>query len=182
MQRLLQRVRSGPNSSPVAVSGNNLKSSLPSISKRVTELPELSAEIALPIPSPSGQELSPASTPLSRPFSSLPPRAANRAPEAKADLDALRELANSNARRAIKRSDKRRNNNDFLVNVVVCVFSLACGLALLVMNGFRINVTFLGMTTAFLVSILWGVDSVRTYLTMLREQKDGIPNRDEARE
>jgi hypothetical protein len=81
MQRLLQRVRSGPNSSPVAVSGNNLKSSLPSISKRVTELPELSAEIALPIPSPSGQEFSPASTPLSRPFSSLPPRAANRAPE-----------------------------------------------------------------------------------------------------
>ena len=182
MQRLLQRVRSGPNSSPMAVSGNNRKSSLPSISKRVTELPELSAEVPLPSPSPSGQEFSPASTPLSRPFSSLPPRAANRAPEAKADLDALRELANSNARRAIKRSDKRRNNNDFLVNVVVCVFSLACGLALLVMNGFRINVTFLGMTTAFLVSILWGVDSVRTYLTMLREQKDGILNRDEARE
>jgi len=182
MQRLLQRVRSGPNSSPVAASENNRKSSLPSIPKRVTELPELSAEVPLPSPSPSGQEFSPASTPLSRPFSSLPPRAANRAPEAKADLDALRELANSNARRAIKRSDKRRNNNDFLVNVVVCVFSLACGLALLVMNGFRINVTFLGMTIAFLVSILWGVDSVRTYLTMLREQKDGIPNRDEARE
>ncbi len=182
MQRLLQRVRSGPNSSPVSVPVNNRKSSLPSIPKRVTELPELSAADSPSSNSHSSQELSPASTPLSRPFTSLPPRAANRAPEAKADLDALRELANSNARRAIKRSDKRRNNTDLLVNVAVCAFSLACGLALLVMNGFRINVTFLGMTSAFLVSILWGVDSVRTYLTMCREQKDGIADGDGASE
>jgi len=148
---------------------------LPSIPKRVTELPQQSDDNSLSGISPSGLEVTPASAPLSRPFTSLPPRAANRAPEAKADLDALRELANSNARRAIKRSDKRRNSTDLLVNVAVCAFSLACGLALLVMNGFRINVTFVGMTSAFIVSILWGFDSVRTYLMILREQRDGIP-------
>lgn len=175
MQRLLQRVRSGPNSSPVSIAANNRKSSLPSIPKRVTELPKQSDDNSLSGISPSGLEVTPASAPLSRPFTSLPPRAANRAPEAKADLDALRELANSNARRAIKRSDKRRNSTDLLVNVAVCAFSLACGLALLVMNGFRINVTFVGMTSAFIVSILWGFDSVRTYLMILREQRDGIP-------
>lgn len=174
MQRLLQRVRSGPNSVPASVASINRKSSLPSIPKRATELPDVSVDSPISNLSQSIPEVSPASTPLSRPFTSLPPRAANRAPEAKADLDALRELANSNARRAIKRSDKRRNSTDLLVNVAVCAFSLACGLALLVMNGFRINVTFLGMTSAFLVSILWGVDSVRTYLTMLREQREGV--------
>ncbi|MBM3964144.1 MAG: hypothetical protein FJ308_03620 [Planctomycetes bacterium] len=175
MQRLLQRVRSGPNSAPASDAAINRKSSLPSIPKRVTELPDRSVDFSISALSPSISEVSSASTPLSRPFTSLPLRAASRAPEAKADLDALRELANSNARRAIKRSDKRRNSTDLLVNVAVCAFSLACGLALLVMNGFRINVTFLGMTSAFLVSILWGVDSVRSYLVMLREQRNGIP-------
>jgi len=181
MQRLLLRVRSGTNSTPLPLPANNRKSSLPSIPKRVTEAPNPSDEVSH---SEASSELGafPASTPLSRPFTSLPTRAANRAPEAKADLDALRELANSNARRAINRSDKRRNSTDLLVNVAVSAFSLACALALVAMNGFRINATFLGMTCAFLVSILWGGDSVRTYLTILRQQKEGIYPGDESSE
>jgi hypothetical protein len=81
------------------------------------------------------------------------------APEAKSDLEALRELANLNARRAINRSDVRRNSSALLFKVSVALLGMACSASLLYLNGLRLNAPFLGMLCALVVAVLWGIDS-----------------------
>jgi hypothetical protein len=60
-------------------------------------------------------------------------------PEKKNELDALRELANSNARRAITKSDSKRMNTAILLKIAITAFALAAALTLFFFNGLQIN-------------------------------------------
>lgn len=106
-----------------------------------------------------------------------------QAPEHRDALDALRELANSSARRALFRSDNRRINSAFLLKLGVTgvlklgvtgvsVFSAG---AILLLNGLVLNMSFVGMIAAVVVAFLWGYDCL-THLKQM--QNDGQHIRD----
>ena len=81
-----------------------------------------------------------------------------QAPEKRNDLSALRELANTNARRAINRSDIQRINAAFIVKLGITCLAVASAVALYLFNGFELNPIFSGMVSAIVVAILWGYD------------------------
>jgi hypothetical protein len=80
------------------------------------------------------------------------------APEKKNDLDALRELANINARRAISHSDKKRNNSAILFKISIVSLAIASAAIIYALNGIRYNPHFAGMIAALVVAGLWGFD------------------------
>ena len=86
-----------------------------------------------------------------------------QAPEQRTDLDALRELANTNARRAITRSDIRRTNSAFYLKLCVTAVAVFSAVALFLFNGLTLNAPFVGMIAAIIVAILWGYDCVNHF-------------------
>ena len=84
-------------------------------------------------------------------------------PERRNELDALRELANTNARRAISRSDIRRTNSAFFVKLGVTGLAVTSAVALFLFNGFSLNAPFVGMVSAIVVAGLWGYDCVNHF-------------------
>ena len=84
-------------------------------------------------------------------------------PEKKNELDALRELANSNARRAITKSDSRKMNSAILLKIAITAFALASALTLFIINRIQWNPPFVGMIAALIVAILWGVDCLKHF-------------------
>ena len=86
-----------------------------------------------------------------------------QAPEQRNDLDALRELANTNARRAITRSDIRRTNSAFYLKLCVTAVAVFSAVALFLFNGLTLNAPFVGMIAAIIVAILWGHDCVNHF-------------------
>ena len=84
-------------------------------------------------------------------------------PEKKNELDALRELANSNARRAITKSDSRKMNSAILLKIAITAFALASALTLFMINRIQWNPPFVGMIAALIVAILWGVDCLKHF-------------------
>ena len=86
-----------------------------------------------------------------------------QAPEHRIDLDALRELANTNARRAISRSDIRRTNSAFFVKMGVTGLAVTSAVALFLFNGFSLNAPFAGMVSAIVVAGLWGHDCINHF-------------------
>jgi len=81
-----------------------------------------------------------------------------QAPEKRNDLHALRELANTNARRAINRSDIQRINAAFIVKLGITCLAVTSAVALFLLNGFHLNPIFFGMVSAIVVAGLWGYD------------------------
>jgi hypothetical protein len=90
----------------------------------------------------------------------------------KRDLEAFREIANSNARRAISRSEMRRRSTDLLVTFIVVMISLTCGIALLFFNGFKLNAPFFAMIASIFVAFLWGFDAVHKIRIFVRDQEE----------
>jgi len=86
-----------------------------------------------------------------------------QAPEKRNDLSALRELANTNARRAINRSDIQRINAAFIVKLGITCLAVASAVALFLFNGFQLNPIFFGMVSAIVVAGLWGYDCVNHF-------------------
>lgn len=86
-----------------------------------------------------------------------------QAPEKKNELDALRELANNNARRAINKSDSKKMSAAILLKIAITAFATGAGLTLFVINGTRVNPPFAGMIAAFVVAALWGVDCLKHF-------------------
>jgi hypothetical protein len=84
-------------------------------------------------------------------------------PERRNELDALRELANTNARRAISRSDIRRTNSAFIAKLGVTGLAVTSAVALFLFNGFSLNAPFVGMVSAIIVAGLWGYDCVNHF-------------------
>jgi hypothetical protein len=157
MQRLLNRVRGETENKPVAtqakipatVAPKPLQSTPTKPRSRVAAAMGLEMEESLPtLDERLDEEL-------------FVPR--QQAPEQRNDLAALRELANTNARRAITRSDIRRTNSAFFVKLGVTALSVFSAVALFLFNGFELNAPFVGMVSAIVVAFLWGFDCVNHF-------------------
>ena len=162
MQRLLSRVRGGSEGEE-ATGPATLKSSAQTAvtSSRSNTRPRVEAfnspalndsESQLEAPKLDGELFAPR----------------QQAPEQRNDLAALRELANTNARRAINRSDIRRTNSAFFVKLGVTALAASSAVALFLFNGFTLNAPFVGMVAAIIVSLLWGYDCINHFNRMKR--------------
>ncbi len=164
MQRLLQRVRTGSDVEPSALSspkaGTKEAITNSKGKSRVAASLGLDVEKGSPQPEMMG--------PLTQ--ESFVPR--QQAPELRNDLTALRELANSNARRAISKSDTRRSSSAFYFKLAVTAVSASSAVALLMLNGFNINMPFAGMVAAVIVSFLWGFDCLNHFTRLKSEDKN----------
>lgn len=163
MQRLLHRVRTGSDSAPAPSSSSSAPASVStpvgSGKSRVAASLGLDVEKANPQPetlAPLTQE-------------SFVPR--QQAPEQRNDLAALRELANSNARRAISRSDSQRTSAAFFFKLAVTGVAVTSAVALLMLNGLQLNMPFAGMIAAIIVAFLWGFDCLNHFKRRQSEAK-----------
>ncbi len=158
MQRLLHRVRGGEGEQGSApVTATKTPATMPTSSVSPTKhRSRVAASMGLEI-NDSEFEL-----PEERPREELfVPR--QQAPEQRNDLDALRELANTNARRAITRSDIRRTNSAFYLKLCVTAVAVSSAVALFLFNGLTLNAPFIGMLAAIIVAFLWGYDCVNHF-------------------
>ena len=159
MQRLLHRVRGSGDSEMApepSLDLNSFPSATSIASSPDTPLARMAASLGLDsndvVPLPAVQKLSEAL---------FVPR--QQFPEQKNDLAALRELANTNARRAINRSDIRRTNAAFYVKLGITSLAVSSAAALFMLNGFALNAPFAGMISSIVVSILWGYDCLNHF-------------------
>ncbi len=105
------------------------------------------------------------------------------APEKNRDLNALRELANTSARSAIQVSARRRQGSAILIKSTIALVGLIAGIALVSINGARINIAFIATVASFLVAIIWGYDagtSIRPLLQANRQQSNQKRESDKA--
>jgi hypothetical protein len=161
MQRLLHRVRG--TDIPPAADANlpPMRTSSGTVATRV--VPSMGLDSSDVVPAPVSAE------PLTS--ESFVPR--QQAPEHRDELDALRELANSNARRALSRSDHRRMNSAFFLKLGVTGVAVSSAVALLLLNGLVLNMAFVGMIAAVVVGILWGYDCL-THFNKLQNDSQQI--------
>ena len=162
MQRLLHRVRGGAGDGTSPSS----QSALPPIPSKATaqasvgalthSRSRVAASLGLDLNDP---ETMPKVEKLSEEL--FVPR--QQAPEHRNDLDALREIANTNARRAISRSDIRRTNSALFVKMGVTGLAVTSAVALFLFNGFSLNAPFAGMVSAIVVAGLWGHDCINHF-------------------
>jgi len=156
MQKLLQRVKVGqePSSAPVPMPQADAKMAPRSRSEFLNRSNREAHTIAAP------DEAIPQKTSMMTADEFIPRQ---QIPEKKNELDALRELANSNARRAITKSDSRKMNSAILLKIAITAFALAAALTLFAVNGVQINPPFAGMIAALIVAILWGIDCLKHF-------------------
>jgi hypothetical protein len=76
------------------------------------------------------------------------------------NLQALRELANSTARTAIMKSNRRRMELGIMTKLMIAAMGLMGGGILLVLNGFNANIALLGAVCAFAVFLLWSFEAI----------------------
>ncbi len=164
MQRLLHRVRGTDNLPAAQPTLPPTKSSTAAIraghaaSRIVPSVGEVSSDVD--------------STPrVAEPLTneSFVPR--QQAPEHRDELDALRELANSNARRALSRSDNRRINSAFFFKLGVTGVAVFSAVSILLLNGLVLNMSFVGMIAAVVVSFLWGYDCLTHFKQLQNDSK-----------
>lgn len=160
MQKLLQRVKQGSDGAETPIEDLTVKSAprsrrefLNRASKPV-ELDDVTHE-----PPKSGEPI---------------PEPAKRPSPAQVDMDALRELANSNARRAIARSENKRANTTILIKVAITSFAIAAAALILLLNGFNMNPPFAGFVAALVVAFLWGTDCYK-HFKALKDTKSAKP-------
>jgi len=158
MQRLLNRVRGDAEKSPEVVQDKT-----PVIESPAQAVQSAPAKPRSRVAASMGLDMDDALRPASeRPSEELfVPR--QQAPEQRNDLAALRELANTNARRAITRSDIRRTNSAFFMKLGVTALAVFSAVALFLFNGFTLNAPFAGMVAAIVVALLWGFDCVNHF-------------------
>ncbi len=153
MQRLLHRVRGGAENSPTEIKS---APTTPSPTGPAKPRSRIAASMGLDKPD---SEISLPEEKLNEEL--FVPR--QQAPEQRNDLVALRELANTNARRAITRSDMRRTNSAFFVKLGVTALAVSSAAALFMFNGLTLNAPFVGMLAAVIVAVLWGYDCVNHF-------------------
>lgn len=149
MQKLLQRVKQGPEGAETPIEELTVKSAPRSrreFLERATKSSEPQSD--LQEPSTNGE---PTSGPTKRP-----------SPK-QVDMDALRELANSNARRAIARSETKRASTTILIKVAITAFAIAAAALILLLNGFTPNPPLAGFVAALIVAFLWGSDCYKHF-------------------
>ncbi|MCY2984414.1 MAG: hypothetical protein NTY15_12380 [Planctomycetota bacterium] len=158
MQKLLNRVRGeAENSDPTAQAKIQATVAPPPNNPTSTSKPR--SRVAASMGLEMEESLPPVSERLSEEL--FVPR--QQAPEQRNDLAALRELANTNARRAISRSDIRKTNSAFFLKLGVTALAVFSAVALFLFNGFALNAPFAGMVAAIVVALLWGFDCVNHF-------------------
>jgi len=158
MQRLLHRVRSGSDA-PLSMT--------PEMAAPPKRMRRETSQGTAGVPSTSGRVVGETTARDAFMGPPSPPVVSS-----KRDLEAFREIANSNARRAISRSEMRRRSTDLLVTFIVVMISLTCGIALLFFNGFKLNAPFFAMIASIFVAILWGFDAVHKMRMFVRDQEE----------
>jgi len=163
MQRLLHRVRTGSDSAPSQSSV--LKTPVNAANPVGSGKSRVAASLGLDVEkvSPQPETLAPLTQ------ESFVPR--QQAPEQRNDLTALRELANSNARRAISRSDSQRTSAEFYFKLAVTGVAVTSAVTLLMLNGLKLNMPFAGMVAAVIVALLWGFDCLNHFRRRQSEAK-----------
>ena len=156
MQKLLQRVKGGHESASVPAPMSQADSRMAPRS-RSEALNRGNREAHTDV---SPVEASPQKTTMMTADEFVPRQ---QIPEKKNELDALRELANSNARRAITKSDSKKMNSAILLKIAITAFALASALTLFMINRVQLNPPFAGMIAALIVAILWGVDCLKHF-------------------
>ena len=156
MQRLLSRVRGGSESE--AAKNSELIKAQPSPVNAAVAPVKKGSRVAASM----GLDSEPYATPADKLSEELfVPR--QQPPEQRNDLVALRELANTNARRAINRSDIRRTNSAFYFKLGVTALAVSSAVGIFLINGFKLNAPFAGMVSAIVVAFLWGADCLNHF-------------------
>ncbi len=161
MRRLLARMR-GVSESEVTLPG--VEAGKPA-SAVVPKDPSVAKPTPEPAPATENEQLSEAWTEPFDPDKYVP---RGTAPEKNRDLNALRELANTSARSAIQVSARRRQGSAILIKLAIATVGLIAGVALVSINGARINVAFIATIASFLVALIWGYDAVTSIRPLLQ--------------
>jgi hypothetical protein len=90
------------------------------------------------------------------------------APEASRGLNAMRELANTNARTAIYKSSRQRYATSVIVKLSVSCVALIVGVALLAINGLQVNIGLIAAIASLVVSAIWGFDGIHSLKPLLQ--------------
>lgn len=170
MQRLLNRVRGGGESEMAVAPISALNS--PAFAASIAATPDMPRSTAVASMGSNSNDIEPWIDARKLNEELFVPR--QQFPEQRNDLAALRELANTNARRAINRSDIRRTNSAFYVKLGVTALAVSSAAALFMFNGFAWNAPFAGMVASIIVSIFWGYDCINHFK---RLKKAGVHNR-----
>jgi hypothetical protein len=169
MQRLLQRVRTGAGAGEPSgfVSADSMKQPGESVDRASVTRGTSGVHSGL---SASASGISTSTRNRLTADNSTPQSSRTRS-EVKSDIEALREIANSNARRAINRSVIRRKSSNVIIKGAVVVISLVCAIAMFLMNGFRVTATLGGFIIALVIAVLWGIDTAREAISLIDEKK-----------
>ena len=170
MQRLLNRVRGVGESEMVVAPISALNS--PALTASIASTPDMPRSTAVASMGSNSNDVEPLLEARKPNEELFVPR--QQFPEQRNDLAALRELANTNARRAINRSDIRRTNSAFYVKLGITALAVSSAAALFMFNGFVLNAPFAGMVSSIIVSILWGYDCINHFK---RLKNAGVSNR-----
>jgi hypothetical protein len=149
MQKLLKRVKQGTDEAGIPLEELTVKSA-PRSRREFLNRTTKSVEPDLPPLEPLNSQ-EPIPEPVRRPS------------PAQVDMNALRELANSNARRAIARSETKRANTNILIKVAITSFAIAAAALILLLNGFNLKPPFAGFVAALVVAFLWGTDCYKHF-------------------
>ncbi|GAB5406912.1 MAG: peptide-binding protein [Aureliella sp.] len=86
----------------------------------------------------------------------------NAAPEMSGQLEAMRELANSTARTAIGKSNRRRVLSSLIMKATISAVGMTVAVALIAINGLSLNIGLIATGAAILVAAIWGWDAITT--------------------
>lgn len=178
MQRLLQRVRTGPAAGEPS-SGAKKESSKSGSSVRAAEPTRRAGDSNV---TSSEAKNADATGQTARSKSATVKQPPKPIEEVKSDLAALRELANTNARRAINRSTIRRTSSKSLGKTMLTVVALICGTALFFTPGIGDGFKYGGVGVSLIIALLWGFEAMREIAAMLFQRKqrkeDQAPERE----
>jgi hypothetical protein len=182
MQRLLNRVRTGPAAVPSAPAPKVVrKSSIPKsqtvVQEEVSERESVAsvASVASAASAASVTSVPVASVPVVKrvnPLATSVPRPPSKPiNEAKSDIQALRELANSNARRAINRSEIQRKSSNGVVKIAITVIGLISAGVFFYFNFIDASIRYVGVGVSLIISAVWGFDALRGMFSISSHRK-----------
>jgi hypothetical protein len=164
MRRLLARMR-GVSETEVKLPGLDRVES-PKPEARSDHKPRASLPTAAD--SQATDETGPISEAWTEPFDPMNYVPRVSAPEKNRDIDALRELANNSARSAIQVSARRKHGTAIMIKSAVALVGLIAGLALVSINGLRLNIALIATLASFMVALIWGYDALSTLRPLLQ--------------
>lgn len=151
MQKLLQRVKSGPDGQAIQPESEAPRKTVQRSRKDILTGSKTASEA-----SPEPSESSSSNNKSKMTQAEFKPR--QQAPERKNELDALRELANINARRAIVKSETKKTSTAILFKLPLTLVALISAGLLFYINGLTPAPPLAGMFAALVVAALWGYD------------------------